>query len=160
MYPATMPTGRKSPLAVIPPPLLYLAAFLAGLAAQSVRPWGPAWMHSIVALGWALVAIGVVLAPGNALLFLIQRTTVIPAARPTKLITRGAYRFSRNPMYLGISLIYAGASIVLGSLWPLVLLPIPLLVMNTVVIPMEESNARDAFGEPYLAYCRKVRRWL
>jgi len=117
-------------------------------------------MHSIVPLGWTLLAIGILLAPGNAILFLLKRTTIIPAARPTKLITQGAYRFSRNPMYLGISLLYAGASIILGSLWPLILLPISVLVMNAVVIPMEESNAREAFGEQYVAYCRKVRRWL
>jgi protein-S-isoprenylcysteine O-methyltransferase Ste14 len=117
-------------------------------------------MHSIVALGRTLLVIGVLLAPGNALLFLAERTTINPAARPTKLITQGAYRFSRNPMYVGISLIYAGASFILCSLWPLILLPIPMLVMNAVVIPMEEANAREAFGEQYMAYCRSVRRWL
>jgi protein-S-isoprenylcysteine O-methyltransferase Ste14 len=160
MYPASMPTGRESPLAVVPPPFLYLATFLIGMSAHGLWPWGPAWMHSIVALGRALLVIGVLLAPGNALLFLAERTTINPAARPTKLITQGAYRFSRNPMYVGISLIYAGASIILGSLWPLILLPIPMLVMNAVVIPMEEANAREAFGEQYMAYCRSVRRWL
>jgi len=117
-------------------------------------------MHSIVAFGWILLVMGVLLGPASAILFLVKRTTVIPTARPTKLITYGAYRFTRNPMYLGMSIIYAGVAIILGSLWSLVLLPIPVLVMNAVVIPMEEANAREEFGEQYLAYCRKARRWL
>ena len=60
----------------------------------------------------------------------------------------------------GLALLYVGLAVVLGLIWPLVFLPIPLLAMNLVFIPMEEANAREAFGEDYLAYCRKVRRWL
>ena len=155
-----MADGRKSLLAVIPPPLLFLAVFLVGIGAERLFPWRPVWMHSIGGLGWVLLVIGVLLGPANAILFLVERTTVIHTARPTRLITFGAYRLSRNPMYLGISLIYAGVAIILGSLWSLVLLPIPVLVMNAIVIPMEEANAREAFGEQYLAYCRRTRRWL
>jgi protein-S-isoprenylcysteine O-methyltransferase Ste14 len=155
-----MPASRKSPLALVPPPFYYVLAFLAGIAADHWLPWRPAWFQALAWAGWALVVVGVAIGPGSALAFLLKRTTLIPGSRPTRLVTGGAYRLSRNPMYLGLALLYVGLAVVLGPAWPLVFLPIPLLAMNLVFIPMEEANARQAFGEDYLAYCRKVRRWL
>jgi len=93
-------------------------------------------------------------------LFAFRRTTLNPAGQPAKLITSGAYRWSRNPIYVGLTLIYVGAALVLGQVWTLLLLAPPWTAMNWVVIPFEEARLRVAFGQPYVDYCRQVRRWI
>lgn len=155
-----MPAHRKSRLLLIPPPALYLLAFVVGLAIDRAVPWRPLWMHSSGWIGWLLIALGLVLGPMSAALFLLRRTTLIPTARPSTLVTTGAYRISRNPMYLGLALIYCGLAIVLGYAWPLIALPIPLLVMSRVVIPAEEAHLQQVFGDAFSRYCQRVRRWL
>lgn len=147
-------------LIAVPPPLIYLLAFLAGLVADKAMPWRPALMHSFYWMGLLLIAIGIALGPASAMMFLFRRTTLIPARQPSKLITGGAFRISRNPMYLGLAAIYAGLAIAFGCAWSLIFLPVPLLLMNAVFIPFEEAQSRNSFGKEYIAYCRKVRRWL
>jgi protein-S-isoprenylcysteine O-methyltransferase Ste14 len=99
-------------------------------------------------------------APCLAITFLIRRTTLNPFAAPPTFLARGLYRFSRNPMYLGVVLVYLAGTLLVGSLWPLVLLVAPLLILDRVVIPFEEANMRTAFGDSYQSYCAHVRRWV
>jgi protein-S-isoprenylcysteine O-methyltransferase Ste14 len=76
------------------------------------------------------------------------------------LITGGPFRWSRNPMYVGLSVVYLGVSVLVGSAWPLVLLGVPLGFLRLFTIPVEEQSMREAFGPEYLAYATRVRRWL
>ena len=81
--------------------------------------------------------------------------------RPTTtLVTSGPYRFSRNPIYIGYTLLYLGISFWANSLWPVVLLPFVLWVMNRAVIAREEAYLQGRFGDAYSSYCQQVRRWL
>lgn len=79
---------------------------------------------------------------------------------PDILTTDGLFRFSRNPMYLGFLIILAGACVVLGSASPLLALLGFILLTNYWYIPIEERAMLRQFGENYLNYQNKVRRWL
>lgn len=75
-------------------------------------------------------------------------------------ITKGAYRFSRNPMYVGGSAFFLGIGLTVGSIWMMVAyLPLG-LYLSRYVVPREEAYMQRTFGEDYNAYCRNVRRWV
>lgn len=145
------------------PPVLYLGFLLAGLAADRLLGL-PALPYLAGDLGLSLgTASGLA---GLALLFaaaarFIKAGTNIPTSRPsTALVTGGLYRFSRNPIYLGLTLIYLGLTLGFASLAALVFLPLLLAVMQVGVIRREERYLEAKFGEPYRIYKQKVRRWL
>jgi protein-S-isoprenylcysteine O-methyltransferase Ste14 len=146
----------------IPPPLLYVAALL--LAHYLDRSWPlatvPQWITGGRWLGFVLILAGIVHAASAIALFVRSRTTVIPHHRSSTLVTRGAYRWTRNPMYVGLTLAYLGVAVLLGSVWALPLLVVPLYVMHLHVIPMEERQLLAAFGPAYEQYKARVRRWL
>jgi protein-S-isoprenylcysteine O-methyltransferase Ste14 len=75
-------------------------------------------------------------------------------------VTHGPYRFTRNPMYTGLTLQYLGVSALINSAWPIIVLPIVLLILIQTVILREERYLRDAFGVEYVGYVASVRRWL
>ncbi|MCZ4238087.1 isoprenylcysteine carboxylmethyltransferase family protein, partial [Staphylococcus equorum] len=79
---------------------------------------------------------------------------------PRKLLVDGPFRVSRNPIYLADSLLYGGVALLWGSLWPWLLLPALVLVMQRGVIVHEERLLDQLFGEDYRAYRSRVRRWL
>jgi protein-S-isoprenylcysteine O-methyltransferase Ste14 len=93
-------------------------------------------------------------------MFFRSRTTVIPHGTPSTLIASGPYRFTRNPMYVSLVLIYVGAVLLKAQIWPLLLLPVPVAVVDRAVIPFEEARLREQFGPHYEEYRRRVGRWL
>jgi protein-S-isoprenylcysteine O-methyltransferase Ste14 len=96
----------------------------------------------------------------STLRFRKHETTVMPYEQSSALVTDGFYEFSRNPMYVAMLLLLVGVAWLLGS--AMAFLPVPLLylVLRFRVIPMEEGMLEETFGEEYLDYKRKVRRWL
>jgi protein-S-isoprenylcysteine O-methyltransferase Ste14 len=146
----------------LPPPLQYAAFFGAGLLLDRLIPWSPEWMHGNPAR-WAggilLVSAGL-LALTSLGLLVINRTTVIPHAQPSRLITSGPFALSRNPIYVALTALYCGAALLAARAWPLLLLPAPVAILDRVFIPFEEDQLRQIFGERYADYCRRVRRWL
>jgi protein-S-isoprenylcysteine O-methyltransferase Ste14 len=150
------------PLAVVPPPILYVATFLAGLGFGRLAPWEPDWILSPAAhwLGFAILLAGLSTAAPSAGLFALRHTTLNPIGRPSELVAAGAYRFTRNPMYVGLTLAHAGLALALGKAWPLPLLALPWAAMSWIVIPFEEARLRDTFGHAYVEYCHRVRRWI
>ncbi|HXZ02376.1 MAG TPA: isoprenylcysteine carboxylmethyltransferase family protein [Stellaceae bacterium] len=154
---------RRAPLLVtIPPPIIYAATFAVGMAVDWLMPWSPDWTGSDLVqwLGWAFIIAGLLLGPGSASLFALRRTTLNPAGQPARLVTNGPFAVSRNPMYAGVTMIYLGAALALGKLWPLVLVVLPWATTNWIVIPFEEARLRNTFGQAYVDYCRRVRRWV
>jgi protein-S-isoprenylcysteine O-methyltransferase Ste14 len=87
-------------------------------------------------------------------------TTLMPNRPASRLVVEGPYRFSRNPMYLGLTTLYLGVALMLNSVWVLALLPGVLLLLQTGVIRREERYLEGAFGPGYQAYRTRVRRWL
>jgi protein-S-isoprenylcysteine O-methyltransferase Ste14 len=124
--------------------------------------WNPDWIRAEVPhwFGWAFIIAGLFLAPGSAVFFALRRTTLNPAGLPARLVTDGPFALSRNPMYVGVTMIYLGAALALGKIWPLVLVALPWATTNWAVIPFEEARLRDIFGQTYIDYCRRVRRWI
>lgn len=144
----------------VPPPLIYIAGLLVGAALEQVvaTPDLPGV--------WALLAavVGIVLAvllDGGAMRrFLRSRTAMEPWKPSSALVTTGPYRFTRNPMYLGMAVLYLGIALTFGLLWSVALLPVVLVVVDRYVIAREERYLTRRFGESYLQYREQVRRWL
>lgn len=159
-----MKASNRVPLVMhIPPPLWFALAFLAGWGLQYLVPLRIQSLKIVTAshaIGFGLLVCSALLALSSLGLFLLARTTFIPFARSSSLVTRGPYRLSRNPMYVSLVLAYLGFAGSFVQPWALILLPIPLAVLNWVVIPFEEARLRETFGSAYEGYCEKVHRWI
>jgi protein-S-isoprenylcysteine O-methyltransferase Ste14 len=144
----------------VPPPLLYFAAVALGFWLQGRRalPFVPASLAQPV--GVVLVVAGVALAIAGAVTFHQAGTSPNPMKPSTAVVMHGPYRFTRNPMYLGMTVITLGGAVWLNSAWVLILLVPALAVMRWHVIAREEAYLEQKFGEQYREYARRVRRWL
>jgi protein-S-isoprenylcysteine O-methyltransferase Ste14 len=89
-----------------------------------------------------------------------HRTTIVPHHRVASLVTTGAYRLSRNPMYTGLAVLYLGVALLIGSWWPVALWTVVLLAVYRLVIRPEERYLEQRFGSAYTQYRARVRRWL
>ena len=91
----------------------------------------------------------------------VRAGTELPPFRPTTaIVTDGPFRFTRNPMYIGMTLLYVGLAVGFDLIWALILLPAVLLVIRFYAIAREERYLEAKFGEEYLSYKRRVRRWV
>ena len=155
--------ARIHPVMRIPVPWVFILAYLVGFVLQLYLP-SPVWSAKIVHIGliagFVLVVVGVAVAFSALSIFKKRSTTTIPFETPTSLVTSGPYRFTRNPMYVGLTLIYLGVAGTRAELWPVLVLPVLLGYVNFIVIPVEEGHLRDAFGDAYAQYVAGVRRWL
>jgi protein-S-isoprenylcysteine O-methyltransferase Ste14 len=155
-----MASNAPPPGARIPPPLLFIATFLIGLYAHR-RIIGPLGSSSLsTAVGLLLTVCGVALAVSAAGLFARLGTTLVPHHSSSVLVAKGPYRFTRNPMYLSLAMLYVGATVWTGAWIALALIVVPLGLIMRVFIPMEERQLHERFGESYDAYRARVRRWL
>jgi protein-S-isoprenylcysteine O-methyltransferase Ste14 len=143
----------------LPPPVWALIWVLALAGACSLAGWPPGPHNA--PLGIALAALGFVLPVWAILLFRRAGTEVKPTSPANKaLVSSGPYRFTRNPMYLGLVLITLGIALWVGS-WPMLLAPVLTFATASFVhIPFEEAKMRRQFGEAFDAYTQKVRRWI
>jgi protein-S-isoprenylcysteine O-methyltransferase Ste14 len=146
----------------VPPPALFAAGLLAawGLDRWIPMPILSAGQPGASVAGWLLCGLGAGLSGWAMVTFGMERTPVLPLAPARTVVTRGPYRFSRNPIYLGLALIYAGVTLMLNTLWALLLLPVALVLLYFLVIQVEERHMRERFGDTYETYRRSVRRWL
>jgi len=145
-----------------PPPLVYAGGFAAGYGAHRLLPirlWPePTALVSLV--GWCLIGAGVLLAVSAAFLFRRAGTTPNPAKPTTALVIWGPYRFTRNPMYVGMATLYVGGTLLLNDPWPLAFLPMVMALVQRYVIVREEAYLERKFGNAYRAYKARVRRWI
>lgn len=154
---------RINPVTRIPPPLMFVATFVASAGLQRLDPLT---IHSLSIIkvshliGTGLVGMGLLLAAICIGMFVYVHTTIIPFGTATRLLTSGPYRVTRNPMYLSLVITYLGVAALLTQVWSLLLLPIPVAVIHRIVIPGEEERLRATFGEAFMDYCARVRRWL
>ncbi len=142
-------------------PLLIAAIYLlAGLALHNLTPGpeiiGSSWRY----LGAVLIAAGLWVFLWAGLAFVRKGTTFCPEETPSALVTTGPMRISRNPMYLGIVLILLGNALLIGSIPAFLPAPAFFLTAQAFFIRQEEETLERIFGEVYLAYCRRVKRWL
>jgi protein-S-isoprenylcysteine O-methyltransferase Ste14 len=144
---------------IAPPPLIYLVPLGLGLLLQWWRPVPLLPERLALPVGVAFLLLGLVALPALRQ-FIRAGTHPEPWKPTTALVTGGPYRFTRNPMYLGFTLIYIGIACWVNTAWPVVLLPLVLLVMHYGVILREEAYLERKFGEEYRAFRGRVRRWL
>ncbi|HEY7122374.1 MAG TPA: isoprenylcysteine carboxylmethyltransferase family protein [Ktedonobacterales bacterium] len=145
----------------IHPPLLFAAPLVLGvllglLFPVELLPVGTALIvgGGIAGLGFLGIGMPAFLAMRRA------RTTLNPNKSSTRLVAGASFRFTRNPLYLGMALGYIGLALMANALWSLLLLPVVLVLMHFLVILPEERNLEQQFGEEYRAYKARVRRWL
>lgn len=156
----TATTERGARALKVPPPLVYLVAFLAGLGLHAATGDSIPVRMATAWLGAVPILIGVALGAGAIGMFVRARTTIIPHHRVSALVTSGPYRVSRNPMYASLALICLGSALVVGTWWPLVTVIPALWIIRNAVIAPEERYLEDTFGADYRAYEQRVRRWL
>jgi protein-S-isoprenylcysteine O-methyltransferase Ste14 len=158
------PAEQDTPGLIMPPPIflaIALAAavildgitglrFLAAPSLQSLQSW----------LGLIVVAAGVALAIAGAREFSRGGTNVNPFEPTLKLVTSGPYRLTRNPMYLGMTTVLLGVSLIFSLEWGLVLTPVLWVAFDRLVVAREEAYLTAKFGEPYRDFLNRTRRWL
>ena len=144
----------------VPPPLIYVVPLILGLLLdRSVHlPFFP--RSAARGLGWPLIGGAVAL---NTWFLRTIRDAEVPIRtnKPVpRLTTEGPFRYSRNPSYLALAMLYAGIAVHRNSLWAILLLPLVLGMIQREVIGREERYLERTFGEEYLAYKARVRRWV
>ncbi len=137
----------------IPPPLIFLVFFVAGL----FIPWGFAGSSPG---GITLIAISFLIFVWGVVTMARARTEIMPHRPASALVTSGPFRFSRNPLYVSMAIGYLGAAVWTGRAGAIALLPVAIAVLQKLVIAREEAYLTRRFGDEYVAYRRRVRRWL
>lgn len=158
--PADMMAVPDSPGVVAPPPLVYLVCLAGGFGLDALLPSASLPDALEAWLGWTLVIAGLGLLGSFVAAFGRARTPVDVSQAATTLVTTGPYRLTRNPAYLGMTLVYVGIGVLSEALWTFVPLVIALAVVDRWVIAREERYLERRFGEEYLEYKMRVRRWL
>ena len=145
-----------------PPPLVFLIFIALGVLLQrAVRPLTiPAGRILSITGGVVLIAVAAWLFVSALVMF--RRTGQHPRPwKPTpELIPNGPYRFSRNPMYVAMTLFVLGLGIALNNLWVSIFAPLSLLVVHFIAVLPEEHYLAGKFGEDYRGYIARVRRYL
>ena len=147
-------------IATVPPPLIYLASGLLGALIDALLPSTEgfdAWIR-IAGVVLGVVSFGVL--PPVLSRFRAARTPFDVRKTRSALITDGPFRFSRNPSYVGLTLLYVAIGLAASSVGMLALAVVPVAVLNRWVIPLEEQRLADEFGEAYADYGASVRRWI
>ena len=145
------------------PPVLYLACLILGLALDHLLPLpfplpGTALMHE--AAGGGVILIGVAIVAAGIRNF-TRADTPVPSNQPVRaLVTTGIHGWSRNPIYVGMFLLYAGIGVAARSPWVLVLALPLVVILRYVVVAREEAYLERRFGDEYRDYKARVRRWL
>lgn len=160
---AAMDANQRDGAAVrIPPPLVYLGAvILGGLLHEWVRP-----LRLPLATGWRIglalgaAALGVALVAAAIGLFRRTGQDPKPWESTPEILSTGIYRFTRNPMYLGMALLQTGIGIGWANGWIVALVPLVLVAIHHTAIRHEEAYLERKFGDTYRDYRRSVRRWL
>jgi protein-S-isoprenylcysteine O-methyltransferase Ste14 len=145
---------------VILPPLLYAMALGVGFLLQWIAPRAILTSSARYWVGGVVLACGVVLAVWGRRVMERAGTNVNPALPTTALVVTGPFRFSRNPLYVALTLIYVGLALLANALWGLALILPVLLVLHHGVVRREERYLEAKFGDAYRAYRARVRRYF
>jgi len=159
-----MEDDSRGPNVRIPPPFLFALPLLTGFLVQHFVPirvvHGAEPERIIRLVGWAEIVIALTLMGWAVVTFVRLKTPVVPIRRARTLVEDGPFTLTRNPMYLGFTVLYIGITFVANALWPLVFLPEAIVLTYLFAIRLEEAYLTREFGEAYREYCSKVRRWL
>jgi protein-S-isoprenylcysteine O-methyltransferase Ste14 len=157
-----MASDGDTPGVIAPPPLLFFGALAVGLALDFGLLRTPTGLPRAVRLGaGAVMAVSAAALAAGALGRFRRAGTAVEPWRPsTAMVTDGVYRFTRNPMYLAMALVYLGAALATDSALALALLPPLLVAVQVGVVLREDRYLERKFGDDYRRYRASVRRWL
>ena len=144
------------------PPLIFLGFLAAAVVLEAVFPLPvlAAYPTPRYLAGATLTVCGFVIIAMGMRRFVAAGTNIPPNLPTTALVVDGIYERTRNPLYLGMTLIYLGLSVAAGSLWAIMLMAPLLWLINVGVVAREERYLERKFGDAYRAYKGRVRRWL
>ncbi len=153
---------KDSPGVYIPPPLFYVLIFIAAIILQKNVVIDASFfeMTAVKVVGVALLFTALFFLSRSIGQFISSKNTLIPIKPAFSLQTTGIYHITRNPMYVGLALVYLGVTCLIGNWWNIILFPILLLVVQQYIIKKEEQYLERKFGQQYLDYKLTVRRWL
>ena len=142
------------------PPVYFLLSIVAMILLHLALP-----VRRLIPMWWNLSGIvplvaGIAIAVVANRLFARRGTAIHPFAEATTLVTDGPFRYSRNPMYLGMVMVLAGIALLEGSLTPWLVIPPFAWILSRQFIRVEQRALEQRFGADYIAYKKRVRRWL
>ncbi len=153
---------EKRPSAIPWPPLLFVAALAAGVLLGRLIPLPWPGLDDLPArvIGYGLGVAGIALMAWGFLTLYGASTTVLPHSRVDRLVTHGAYRFRRNPIYMGEVLVFLGLAQATGNIWMAIVAPLFALGVYGLAILPEERHLEARFGDAYREYKERTRRWF
>jgi len=143
------------------PPIMWVVAVLAGLLLNWLMPLP--FIPAVVPAAWlgAMVFVLALALFAWAIATMSRAGTNVPSTRPTTtIVDTGPFRYTRNPIYVGMMLGLIGLAVAFNSLWLLLMLVPFALVIRYAVVTREEAYLERKFGDAYRGYCARVRRWL
>ena len=151
---------KKGAAIRFPPPLIFLIVILTTFGVHCFWPIGIGdWpLLKTIGIGVVGLGIGVVIVAKRS--FNHAETNIEPWKPTTKIISTGIYRYSRNPIYVAFCVVQIGIGIFVNSLWILITFIVSVTVVYEIAIKKEEVYLETKFGEEYIHYKNKVRRWL
>jgi protein-S-isoprenylcysteine O-methyltransferase Ste14 len=158
-----MENNRKDSAAIrIPPPVFFFVCLGGGLMLEFFFPLQLISIPPIprIIVGFIFILISIYFAGSGFFVLIKHKTTFNTAKSTSKIVTAGAYRFSRNPLYLSLLLLLSGIAVLQLSLWLFFTIPILYLLFLFKAVKPEESYLSKKFGAEYLDYAAKVRRWI
>ncbi|HEY5623316.1 MAG TPA: isoprenylcysteine carboxylmethyltransferase family protein [Gammaproteobacteria bacterium] len=153
-------SARQSEGLVTPPPLIYLGFILIGVGLNYQWPWSFIIGIARYVLGVATIVVSIAIFVWVLTMFSSARTSVDHRKPTTALITSGPFRYSRNPIYVSMTLLSAGIAVVTSNFWILLMTLPAVITVHFLVILREEAFLKEKFGDRYLQYCASVRRWI
>lgn len=152
----------SQPTAIPWPPVLILAVLVIGWLLGRLYPLAWPGLDDLPArlIGYGLGALGIALMAWGLITLRSAGTTVMPNQRVDQLVTHGPFRFRRNPVYMGEVLAFLGLAQITYNIWFAILTPIFALALLKLAILPEERHLEDRFGQAYLDYKERTRRWF
>ena len=145
----------------IHPPLFFLSALLLGVVLDDrIRALPVVATDKWRLIGLLGIVVGAALIRSGRRAMVAHGTNVNPTQPTTTIVESGPFRLTRNPLYVGLTLVYAGFALLLNTWWSLLLLIPVWFVMHHFVVRREEAYLEQKFGQTYLDYRHRVRRYL
>lgn len=146
----------------IPPPIFFFVCLGCGLLLEYLLPISLINLPLVprVIVGGIFIMIAIFFAASGFFMLIMNKTTFDTSKSTSKIVTNGVYRFSRNPLYLSLLLLLSAFAVLLSSLWIFMAIPVLYVLFLFKAVQPEEKYLLQKFGEEYLHYSKKVRRWI
>jgi protein-S-isoprenylcysteine O-methyltransferase Ste14 len=146
----------------VPPPIIFFAFVILGYAANRIMPFDfifSAWAVRLL-VGMPIFIISGIIAVSAVVVMMKNKTAINYNNPTTKFLSKGPFSFTRNPLYLSLLLAMAAIAVIANSVWYLIFFVIMFLIFNFGIVAREERYLTKSFGDEYIQYKNKVRRWV